>query len=157
MHKHHEFQMLCSQRHEESQQKFATTTTSPLAILPNFNDSNRKGCQTGFPSLHVCFDVQKHESQVKRWVVSCLGICQHHVVVQNGTEFALAFCHVIHYITSFGLGVMKLERGFGAHTVIQFSKLHWTEPSPVKCILSIFWDTNLAIAMEFQCSWSWAT
>ncbi|KAJ7426228.1 hypothetical protein WISP_17937 [Willisornis vidua] len=32
--------------------------------------------------------------------------------------------YVIHYITSFGLEVKKLEGGFGAHPEIQFSRLH---------------------------------
>ena len=32
---------------------------------------------------------------------------------------------VTHYmITSFGLGVKEIERGFGVYTAIQFSKLH---------------------------------
>lgn len=54
-------------------------------------------------------------------------------IMKQGTESVLAFCHVIPYITSFG--VMKLGTGFGAHTTIHFSKLYWTQPSPVKGIL----------------------
>lgn len=76
-------------------------------------------------------------------------------IMKQGTESVLAFCLVIHYITNFDLGVMKLEIGFGPHTVIQFSKLYWNQPSPVKCILSILWDNNFAITMEFQSSRSW--
>lgn len=76
-------------------------------------------------------------------------------IMKKGRESVLAFCHVIHHVTSFDLGVMKLGTGLGAHTVIQFSKLYWTQPSPVKGILSSLWDTHLAITMEFQCLWLW--
>lgn len=109
------------------------------------------------PHFSSCLDVQKHESSQK---VSCVmpgdlwAPCS---IMKQGTESVLAFCNVIRYITSFGLEVMKLGRVFWAHTAVQFSKFYWTEPSPVKCILSILWDTNLAITIEFQCSWSWVT
>lgn len=64
--KHHDFQILHSQKHEESQRTVATRTTSLLVILPNFNESDIMEKEAKQVSLYVCFDVEKPESQVKR-------------------------------------------------------------------------------------------
>lgn len=102
--------------------------------------------------LFWCSETWESSQKMSCHVWGLLAPCS---IMKQDRESVLAFCHLIHYVTSFGLGVMKLGTGLGAHTVVQFSKLYWTQPSPVKCILPSLWDTSLAITMEFQCLWLW--
>ena len=97
---HHEFQMLCSQRHDKSQGKVATRTTSLLAILTNCNGITER--QAKEASLSVCFDIEEPGSQVQRRVVPCL---EGHIPVST-TQYpsVMAFCQASLTMRQPGLG-----------------------------------------------------